>query len=152
MTVGVTVDADLEKNSDGIYDFTLDDSEDIKTENSFDTSILMSLFCEKRATDTETPTSHLRRGWIGNESTPGFEIGSKLWLYDQARLNLDTLNGIKSAIKNGLKWMIEDNIAIEVLVAVSLTNSNTMTTTITITRPNSKVERRFFELWENTGK
>ncbi len=134
------------------YDIALDDNGDIETADQLDTALFMSLFCERRATDTETPASHLRRGWIGNESTPDFEVGSKLWLYEQARLSLDTINGIKSAAKSALIWMIEDNIAIRVVVAVSLSNQNSITVTITITRPNSKVERRFFELWQNTGR
>lgn len=146
----MTVDAVVEKNDDGVYDFVLDAVGDIETKDFFDTSIIMSLFCERRASESEVPASHLRRGWIGND--PDFEIGSKLWLFDQARLNLNTINGIRSAIKSGLQWMVEDDIAIDVTVVVTLSGTSTVTTTVTITRPNSKVERRYYELWENTGK
>lgn len=153
MSRGITKDAELESPIDnelGVYDFTLDSEGDINTKNFFDTSILMSLFAERRATSAEIPTSHLRRGWIGNESSDDFEIGSKLWLYEQARLNLDSINGIKSAIKEGLKWMVDDGIAISITVGVVVSDNTTIVEVI-ITKPNSKVEHMYFDLWENTG-
>jgi len=152
MSVGKTTDAVLAADSTGLYDFSLDASGDILTEDFFDTAILMSLFCERRAIASEMPASHLRRGWIGNESTPGFEIGSKVWLYEQSRLTRATLNGINSVIKESLQWTIDDNIALEVAASSTLSRNNSITVEVTITRPNSKVEKRYFELWENTGQ
>ena len=49
MSVGKTTDAVLAADSTGLYDFSLDASGDILTEDFFDTAILMSLFCERRA-------------------------------------------------------------------------------------------------------
>jgi phage gp46-like protein len=152
MSVGKTTDAVLAADTTGLYDFSLDASGDILTEDFFDTGILMSIFCERRAIASEMPASHLRRGWIGNESTPGFEIGSKVWLYEQARLTRATLNGINSVIKESLQWMIDDNIALEIAAASTLSQNNSITVEVTVTRPNSKVEKRYFELWENTGR
>ncbi len=151
MSVGKITDAVLSRDSSGIYDLSLDENGDIKTENFFDTSILMSIFCERRASENEMPVSHYRRGWIGNESTPSFEIGSKVWLFEQARLTRDTLNGINSVIKEGLQWMIEDGIALEISVSSELNENNSIGINIIISRPNSKVDKRYFELWENTG-
>ena len=152
MSVGKITDAILSKNSSGIYDFSLDGTGDIATEDFFDTAILMSLFCERRASSSEMPVSHYRRGWIGNESTKGFEIGSKVWLFEQSRLTRKTLNGINSVVREGLQWMIDENIALEIAVSSELGENNTIAVEITITRPSSKVEKRYFELWENTGQ
>lgn len=152
MSVGKTTDAVLNKNVSGIYDLSLDESGDIDTEDFFNTSILMSIFCERRALPSEMPTSHYRRGWIGNESTPDFEIGSKLWLFEQSRLTRATLNGINSVVKEGLKWLLDDKIAISIDVSSSLGENNSVAIEVLITRPNSKVEKRYFELWENTGQ
>lgn len=152
MSVGKITDAILLKDSSGIYDISLDSSGDIKTQDFFDTSILMSIFCERRAENHEMPVPQYRRGWIGNESLGGFEIGSKVWLYEQERLTRNTINGINSVIKECLKWMITDNIAKNVSVFTTLEKNNTIAAKVTITRSNSKVEKRFFELWENTGK
>jgi len=145
-------DAVLTKNGRiaGLYDFSLTDDGDILTEDFFDTAILMSIFCEKRAADSEVPVSHLRRGWQGNESTPGFEIGSKIWLFHQARIDRNTLNGINSAADESLQWMIDDNITISVR-SESVFEDDAINLETEIERPNSKVEHRYFELWQNSG-
>ena len=139
-------DAKLTSNND----LQLDSDGDILTEDFFDTSLLMSLFTERRAVSSEVPDPQLRRGWIGNESTPGFEIGSKLWLFQQARLTRDTLNGIETAIVNGLQWLVDDELAINTNVSANVANG-IITVQIIIDRTNSAVERRHFELWNNTG-
>lgn len=134
----------------GYYDFSLTDDGDILTEDFFDTAILMSFFCERRAASSEIPDSQRRRGWIGNESTPGFDIGSKIWLYEQARIDRNTLNGINDAANASLQWMIDDAIAVSVRSSSTFTDDN-INLEVVITRPNSKVEKRYFTLWENTG-
>lgn len=149
MTIGI--DVVLTKNADGIFDISIDEEGDIETADAFDTLILMSLFCERRASSSEVLESQRRRGWIGNESTPGFEIGSKLWLFEQSRINRNTLNGITTAADEALQAeLVDDNIADSVTSSATLSNG-TITLITIITRPNSKVEKRFFPLWENTG-
>lgn len=135
---------------DADFDMQIGADGDILTKDFFDTALLMSLFCERRADPSEVPESHRRRGWIGNESTPDFEIGSKLWLYEQARATRTVLRGIETVVLNGLQWFIDDEYAIN-NTAVSSLNLGSITLTVTINRPNSKVEKRFFELWDNTG-
>jgi len=148
-STGKITDAVLTKVN-GIYDISIDAHGDIVTEEFFDTSILMSLFCEQRATESEVPVSKNRRGWIGNEETPGFEIGSKIWLYDQSRLTRSVLNSISSVATSSLQWMIDDGFAISVKADAVITN-NGVDILITIERPNSSVEKRNYKLWENTG-
>lgn len=134
----------------GFYDFSLTDDGDILTEDFFDTAILMSIFCEKRAAASEVPVSHRRRGWVGNESTPGFEMGSKIWLFHQSRIDRNTLNGIASAADEALQWMIDDNIAVKVRSSATF-EDDTINLEVEIERPNSLVEKRYFELWNMTG-
>lgn len=133
------------------YDFQIDENGDILTTDSFDTALFMSLFCERRATESEVPVAHLRRGWIGNESNQdGFENGSKLWLYEQSRITRTLIQEIVSATLNGLQWFIDDNLATSVDASASLQNNNIVIEVI-ISRPNSKVDYRYFEFWSNTG-
>ena len=110
----------------------------------------MSFFCERRAASSEIADSQRRRGWIGNEITPDFEIGSKIWLYEQARIDRNTLNGIGDAANESLQWMIDDEIAISVRSSSTFKNDS-INLEVVISRPNSKVEKRYFTLWENTG-
>lgn len=149
----IGIDAVLRKDNEGIYDISIDGNGDIETKDSFDTLILMSLFCEQRASESEVPEPQRRRGWIGNESTPGFEIGSKIWLFEQSRIDRNTLNGIETAADQAIEnEMINDNIADSVSSRATTTKNGTISLEVLITRPNSQVEKRFFELWENTGK
>ena len=143
----MTTDAVL---SDDNFDLQIGADGDIVTADFFDTSIFMSIFCERRASPSEVPESYRRRGWIGNESTPGFEIGSKLWLYYQARASRSILAGVESVIRAGLQWMVDDKIAESIEVDAELSGGQIAVEILT-KRPSSKVERRYYQLWENTG-
>lgn len=151
MTIDATTDAVLSRTGLAKWDLSIDATGDILTADFFDTALLMSLFAERRASDSEILESIFRRGWIGNESfSDGFEIGSKIWLFEQSRLNRDTLNGITSAAVEGLQWFLNKGIAINLAVDTALLDG-TVTLQIDIFRPNSKVDRRFFSLWDASG-
>ncbi len=151
MTIDATTDAVLSRTEIAKWDLTIDATGDILTADFFDTALLMSIYAEKRASESEVPQSRLRRGWIGNESfADGFEIGSKIWLFGQARLNRDTLNGITSAAIEGLQWFLNRGFAINLAIDTVLIEGK-ITLQIDIFRPNSKVDRRFFSLWDGSG-
>lgn len=153
MTVGATTDAILTKQGPvaGVWDFTLDSTGDIATADFFDTALLMSLFCKRRASGSEVPQSRFRNGWIGNESnSDGFEIGSKIWLFQQSRLDNDTLNGITSAAREGLQWLLDRKFLDSITVTTTVLNG-AVTLQIDLFRPNSPVDRRFFSLWDASG-
>ena len=145
-----TQDAALTETN-GVFDISFDAEGDILTKDFFDTSLLMTVYCERRADASEMPSSHLRRGWIGNLETPDFEIGSKLWLWYQARKNNDTTNGITTALTNAASWLLDDEFVISYTVATVFT-SEAAFAQIDIFRSRSKVDRRLFELWNNTGQ
>lgn len=151
MTITATTDAVLSRTETAKWDLTIDSTGDILTADFFDTALLMSLYTERRASESEVSESRFRRGWIGNESfTDGFEIGSKIWLFEQSRLNRDTLNGITSAAIEGLQWFLNRGFAINLAVDTVLVQG-IITLQIDIFRPNSKVDRRFFSLWDGSG-
>lgn len=133
------------------WDISLDESGDISTEDFFDTAILVSLFAEKRALEVEVPLSNLRRGWIGNESFENdFEIGSKIWLYEQAKATTDTLNSVNAAATDGLQWFIDQGFVQNIVVDTSFQN-DALVLEVEIFRDNSEVDKRFYELWNASG-
>jgi phage gp46-like protein len=146
MTTDVTLN-----NSRGYYSFEWTETGDISTDQTLDTFILMCIFEEVRATPEEIPSANKRRGWIGNESTPGFEQGSKAWQYEQERVTGSTLAELGVTIRNSLQVMIDDGIAENVTVEQPLLKSGKVCVFINLFRDGSPVDRRFFELWENTG-
>lgn len=134
----------------GLHDISFDAEGDILTADSFDTALLYSLFGERRADSSEVVEPQLRRGWIGSEGKD-FENGSKLWLFEQARLTKTNLNRIEDEARKSLQWMIDDGIAVSVDEVNAAAKNGTVTLEIVIRRSRSKVERRFFDLWKNTG-
>ncbi len=147
----VGIDARLKLISGGLYDLDLSHTGDIQSEDFFDTAIIVSLFAERRANESEVLDSALRRGWIGNEATPDFEIGSKIWLYEQSRLTRSVLNNIATAARQSLQWLVDDGYAISIDNVEAIATSTGVNLSITIRRPNSEVEKRHYTLWDNTA-
>lgn len=146
----MTTDVIIKIRDNGYYDIGFTNNGDIETIEALDTAILMSILAEVRATPSEMPESHRRRGWIGNESTQGIEMGSKSWLFEQARITRSNLSELGVIINNGLKWLIEDDIAISTTANAFFRNGIVQVEVILV-RASSSVEKRFFELWNNTG-
>lgn len=147
-----TQDATL-KEVNGVFDIQIDDEGDILTQDFFDTSLQMSIFCEQRALESEMGPSHLRRGWIGNLETvdTGFEIGSKLWLLYQARKRTKTLNGIITATSNALQWLVDGEFIVDYQVT-PIINSEGGAVLVEIFRSASESQSILFQLWDNTGQ
>ena len=133
-----------------LFDITFDTDGDILTDDFFDTSLLMSLLGERRADPEEVVEPQLRRGWIGSEDKD-FENGSKLWLFEQARVTRSNLNRIEDEARKALEWLVDDGFAVSVDEVNATVKNGTVTLEIIIRRSRSQVERRFFDLWENTG-
>jgi len=143
------LDALIEQNAAGVYDIQFDENGDILTEDFFDTAIKYSLFGEQRASALEVLEPQLRRGWIGNEGKD-YENGSKLWLFEQARITRSNLNKIENEAVNRLQWLIDDGFAVQVNAAATLSANNVLLE-ITTEVSRSKVEKRYYVLWKNTG-
>lgn len=137
----------------GLYDISIDESGGIEVDEFFDTAILYSIFGERRANEREVATPNLRRGWIGNlTNRTDFENGSKLWLFEQARLTRSVMNRIADEARKSLQWMVDDAIAESIDGAtVTLNSDNVVVLSITIRRSNDRIDNRLFDLWENTG-
>lgn len=143
-------DAVLVRNDGGNYDFTIDENGDINTADFFDTAMLVSLLEPKRASSSEVELPEQREGWLGNTSTPGFERGSKIWLFKQARFDRDVMNGIESAATDALSWLIDESYAIDITSTVNRLNGKVFLD-IKVQRPNSITTRSELFLWDESG-
>jgi phage gp46-like protein len=145
------IDLALIQDANGQFDIGIDpDTGDFLLTDGFDTALVMSLFCERRADESEVPTAELRRGWWGNTVGPeGFEIGSKLWLLDQSRKIQATLNRAEDYTREALQWFIDDGHLVSFDVS-AIFSSNGITLNIKLNRSNSATESRSYQIWENT--
>ena len=147
----VKVDIAIQKDDEGVYDWAIGDDGDFVPTYGFDSSLLNSCLNEQRASVAEQPNAQRRRGWIGNETPvePGFEEGSKLYKYYQARSNTSTRNGAVDEVKDGLAWLSPD-FAAGTTVTGNLTSQGLEIVATTI-RKSGKVDKVYLRLWELTG-
>lgn len=145
-----TNDLFLQRNDDDVYDISIGENGDFIAYDFMDTSLLRSIYGERRALPNEMPIPETRRGWIGNQYSD-HEDGSKVWLFEQAQLNRKTINGIKSSIENSLLWLFKNKAALGYTVFVSVNDEMTITASISIQRSTSMTTNRFYKLFENSG-
>ena len=116
------VDLYVEQDSDGFFDLVIDeDTADLTTTEGLESSIIASLFSDRRAAADEGISNPLqRRGWIGNmiAEVPGDNFGSGLWLYEQKRLTQEVATGLRLEAEQALDWMVEQSLATSVAAKV----------------------------------
>jgi len=122
---------------------------DLTSTTSLDTAVLMSLYTDYRASNSEVPEIQRRRGWWGNlvSGYPDYQIGSKLWLLYQSRLTQDTINLIKTYVYNCLSWMIDYGYITNININVTPTTNESILLFITLSISQNIVYNNSFELW-----
>lgn len=133
--------------SKGYFDIVFEDGQ-IKPTEGFDTAIFISLFSDKRASDSEQSDPLKRRGWIGDIGQID-QIGSKLWFLEQARINTSTLNKAVDFAQKGLAWFVEDSLAKKIEVTGRL-EPNTVILSVIITTPDNKTINFSVDIWRKT--
>ncbi|MNE76472.1 Phage protein GP46 [compost metagenome] len=77
------------------------------------------------------------------------QLGSILWALDQTRITQETLNLARLEAQSAFQWMIDDDVALGVLVDLSRAASGSIVITIRIT-DTSNVVSRYQTLWRAT--
>ena len=121
------------------------------TTNNHDTNIIMSLFVDGRAADSEVPSSLRRRGFWGDiilfANEPEISSGSKLWLV-YGRLTDKQLNKGIDAVKKGLEWLVLKDYALQIDVDGNFI-VNGINLNVNITVEDNFIKKFNFKLWEN---
>ena len=142
-------DIKLQKNDDGIYDIPFNESgNDLAEVQGIETSLIVSLFTNARASSGNVPESFRRRGWCGNILTKSenYELGSLLWTLNQSRLNRSTLNLSEDICKKALQFMVNDRIADTIEVVSEEISERACKITIILYRENNEVAR-YSTIW-----
>lgn len=141
----------IRANSDGLYDFVIEGNE-FASAGGFETAIPVSLFTDARAPAALVAEPQNRRGWIGNIMTAATmrQLGSILWALDQTRITQETLNLARLEAQAAFQWMIDDSVALGVLVDLSRAPAGAIVITIRIT-DTSNVVSRYQTLWRATN-
>lgn len=146
------IDVIVEKNSNAINDIQFENG-DFKRTSGFDTALLLSIFCEKRADVSQQPIEELRRGWIGNlvNEFENYEQGSHLWLIlEQSRLTQKEINLASIFSRQALQWLIDDGHLKDIKTS-AFRDGNSLKLEIELIRNSGVTETKYFTLWEQTG-
>jgi phage gp46-like protein len=141
----------IRANRDGLYDFVIEGNE-FASAGGFETAIPVSLFTDARAPAALVAEPQNRRGWIGNLMTAATmrQLGSILWVLDQTRITQETLNVARLAAQDAFQWMVDDGVALGVLVNLTRQSQTGIIITIQIT-DTSNVVSRYQTLWRATN-
>lgn len=125
--------------------------------NGLDSQLLVSLFVDSRADDSEQPIKELQRGWTGNiivNNILDYEIGCKQWIYtEQGKLSTETAEPTLDTVKNdGVQWMIDDNWCQDIDVEIIETNfkEGKLILEFRFIIDQNNIEKRRIILWTNT--
>lgn len=129
----------------------------IKTDYSLPTAVILSLFTDARAKPDDVPPngSEWKRGFWADSLAPveGDRFGSKLWLFERAKLSPASLAAIKTVIEQALRWLIEDGVAQRIDVALQrhAADPTRLAVGMNIVRHDGRsAVLRFDRLWNNT--
>ena len=139
----------IRADANGLYDLVVDGNV-FASAGGFETAIPVSLFTDARAPSALVSEPQNRRGWIVNLLTSSTmrQLGSILWVLDQARVTRETLNTARLAAQDAFQWMLDDGIALSVFVDVAQSR-NGILISINIT-DTSNVVNRYQTLWRAT--
>lgn len=137
--------------STGNYDVSFVNGDFVLTEG-FDTSIVVSLFSDARADESEVSRPELRRGWWGDETVVNKirKLGSKLWLLSQARLTSDTLNRSKNYAFLALKWLVDEGYSKKIESESSFDKNGALQIHIEIVNGSGATESKSYKVWQQT--
>lgn len=128
------------------------DGNDLQLDDGLQTSILISLFSDRRARadDLLPGTDGDRRGWWADAypQIEGDQIGSRLWLLSREKEIPETLRRAKEYADEAVAWLVIDGIAARVEVNTSVPRRGVLGLSIAVHKLDGNIENFQYEfLW-----
>lgn len=126
---------------------------DLARDDGLETSVIISLFSDRRATPEQVPVELPRddlRGFWGDvrPAVEGDQTGSLLWLLAREKQTPQTKARAEQYCREALAWMIEDKVATALDVATEYAAMGWLLIQIDIYRPDgSAVRYRYDYEW-----
>ncbi|ABE45633.1 phage GP46 family protein [Polaromonas sp. JS666] len=124
----------------------------LATDEGLQTSVIISLFTDRRADADDLPASAAgsdRRGWWGDSyaDVEGDRIGSRLWLLAREKQTTATLLKARDFAAEALQWLIDDGLAraINVKAEWQAGRQGVLLLTVEIVRAGKPVNKYQFE-------
>lgn len=143
-------DIRIETKNEG-FDLSLVDG-DFEQDEGLETSILISLFCDRRVTDEQLPDGQKdKRGYWADKYSPADndKIGSRLWTLARSKRLTKTLREAEAYTKEALQWLLDDGVAASVKAQANFITglTNAYSIEIQIQRPSGRTSR-YQVLWD----
>ena len=121
---------------------------DLAVDDGPSTAVILSLFCDRRATeDDKLPeTERDPRGWWAEE--PGDRWGSHLWLGERRAANAHAARLAQDRALEALAWAVEDGLVERVETAGEAQAGGRIILDVTLVRGTAK---RWPSVWERTA-
>ena len=134
----------------GLYDLVIENG-DFKSAEGFETAIPVALHTDIRASESEVQESKNRRGWVGNilTYTENYQLGSKLWLFDQSRLTTETENRAKTEVQLAFQRMLSDGVLSSLEVQLDTVDNRTTQIHLNFNSIDNVIDR-YVTLWRRT--
>jgi len=142
------IDLKLEFNENkGYYDILIENG-DIVVDNSYKTTLILSLGTDARANTEEINSIDKQRGSITDLYTSQ-ENGSKLWLLEQSRLDTSSKNRAVDYALNALKYLNDNGLLKNINVSGNLTSEG-IVLSIELQALNGVFDKYKYNAWKNT--
>lgn len=130
----------LEETENALFSMDLSiASNDLVTEDTLRTAVLISIFSDARVSLEELPEGEpTRRGFWGDALEENDTFGSKLWLLAREKKTQDVLDRARQYVTQALSWMVDDGIAREVQVETAWTPEGFLGISGKVHRPNAE--------------
>jgi phage gp46-like protein len=122
---------------------------DLAADEGLETAVLLSLFTDTRAEDSELPPGIVdKRGYWGDtiSDVPGDSWGSKLWLLAREPKNLATLAKAEEYAKASLDWMKSDGLADDIRATAEFLGDSAIKIAIDVIKAEAR--SRFEATWD----
>ncbi len=88
---------------------------DLERDGGLETAVMLSLYSDRRALDSDDYDNDNKRGWWGDElNIDNDQTGSRLWLLERSKTTQQSLNLAKGYVREALQWMIDDGVCMKI--------------------------------------
>lgn len=144
------MDLKIDFNLESGFDFLLLDN-DLATDTTLKTAIIISLFTDKRVSIDELPDGQRDpRGYWGDVvgDNAGVLMGSKLWLLEREKHTAEVRELAREYAQEALKWLIDEQIAKSVDVSVEYIAAEQSRINVLVSRPMGRaIDYQFDFVW-----
>lgn len=126
---------------------------DLETDDGLETSVLVSLFTDRRATDDDVipdGTDDRRGSWQDDFLAAAGDLGgSRLWLLHREKQQQSVLDRAVEYTREALQWMFDDRVSERIDVTAEIVRTGVLGLLVVVHRPRKSVAQFRYDInWQ----